>query len=93
MGWLTVAIARRFIKARYAALVNLMLDREAVPEFMQEKCEPEALALALKTLLLDPGARTAQLRELEEAVRGFGLGQERPSIRAARAVLKLASGE
>jgi hypothetical protein len=30
------------------------------------------------------------MRDLEEAVRIFGLGQESPSLRAARAVLELA---
>jgi len=72
-------------------LVNLMLDREAVPEILQHHCTPEALAAALKPLLTDPRARAQQLQDLDEAVRGFGLGQERPSIRAARAVLELAN--
>src|SRR5262249_41850066 len=91
LGWLTAQIAKRYMKARFVTLVNLMLGREAVPEFLQDRCTPEALAEALKRLLLDPHARAQQLRDLKEAVRGFGLGQESPSLRAARAVLQLAS--
>jgi lipid-A-disaccharide synthase len=93
LGWLTAAIGRPFLHARYVVLVNIILDREAVPELLQEKCTPQALAAAVKRLLTDKGARARQLRDLEEAVRAFGVGQERPSLRAARAVLQLARGE
>lgn len=93
LGWLTVFIARRFIVARFAVLANLMLQREAVPEFIQERCTPEALAKAVIPLLTNPEARDRQLRDLEEAMRGFGVGQESPSLRAARAVWELANGE
>jgi lipid-A-disaccharide synthase len=93
LGWLTAAIGRPFLHARYVVLVNIILDREAVPELLQEKCTPQALAAAAKRLLMDKAARGAQLRDLEEAVRLFGVGQERPSLRAARAVLQLARGE
>ncbi len=93
LGWLTVFIARRFIVARFAVLANLMLQREAVPEFIQERCTPEALAKAVIPLLTNPEARDRQLRDLEEAMRGFGVGQESPSLRAARAVWELANGQ
>jgi lipid-A-disaccharide synthase len=93
LAWLTVFIARRFVQARFAVLANLMLSREAVPEFIQERCTPEELAKALTPLLTDPRARDAQIMDLAEAVRGFGVGQESPSLRAARAVWELANGE
>jgi lipid-A-disaccharide synthase len=93
LGWLTHALAKPFIHARYATLVNLVLDREAVPEFLQYNCTPEKLAGAVATLLSDARVRERQLRDLEEAVRAFGMGQESPSLRAARAVLELAGGE
>jgi lipid-A-disaccharide synthase len=93
LGWLTAKIGRPFLRTPYVVLANLILNREAVPELLQEKCTPEALAQAVKRLLTDESAREGQLRDLDEAVRGFGVGQERPSLRAARAVLKLANGE
>lgn len=93
LGWLTAIIARRFMRARYMVLINLILSREAVPEFLQELCTPEALANAVIPLLTDPVARARQLRDLDEAVRGFGMGQESPSLRAARAVWQMASSE
>lgn len=90
LGWLTAAIARPFIRVQQVSLINLVLGRAAVPEFIQENCTPRNLARSLKVLLTDEPAHAAQKRDLEEAGRAFGLGQESPSLRAARAVLELA---
>ena len=90
VGWLTYLLARPLMHVTYIVLINLVLGREAVPEFTQGACTPNALADALKPLLTDPAARAKQLRDLEDAVVAFGLGQESPSLRAARVVLELA---
>jgi lipid-A-disaccharide synthase len=90
VGRVTYALARHFILAPYIVLINLILDRLAVPEFVQAQCEPQTLARALKPLLTDTPERTKQLRDLEEAVREFGAGGEAPSLRAGRALLTLA---
>jgi lipid-A-disaccharide synthase len=90
VGRVTYALARHFLLAPYIVLINLILDRLAVPEFVQTKCEPETLARALRPLLSDTPERAKQLRDLEEAVRGFGGDGEMPSLRAARVLLTLA---
>ncbi len=90
VGWLTYLLARPLMHATYAVLINIVLGREAVPEFLQGACTPDALAGALKPLLRGGPARIKQLRDLEDAVRIFGVDQESPSLRAARAVLELA---
>jgi lipid-A-disaccharide synthase len=90
VGWLTYALAKPFMHVPYMVLVNLVLGRKAVPEFEQYDGTPEALARALKPLLTDEAARDQQVRDLEEGVRAFGMGQEAPSLRAARAILELA---
>jgi lipid-A-disaccharide synthase len=91
VGWLTYALAKHLMHAPYMVLVNLVLGRKAVPEFAQYAATPAALATALKPLLAGDAPRAQQIRDLEEGVRAFGVGQERPSLRAARAVLELAS--
>src|SRR5262249_12854916 len=90
VGWLTFALVKSLIRVPHIVLINLVLGRRAVPEFLQDACTPEALAQALKPLLIDETARAQQLHDLDEAVRAFGVGQESPSLRAARAVLSLA---
>ncbi|HMI94866.1 MAG TPA: lipid-A-disaccharide synthase [Micropepsaceae bacterium] len=92
IGWLTYALARPLMHVTHIVLINLVLGRKAVPEFIQGACTPEALAGALEPLLTDEPARAKQVRDLEEATRAFGLGQESPSLRAARVVLELAQG-
>jgi len=90
LGKVTYALAHRFLRVPYIVLINLILKREAVPEFIQGKCEPIMLSRALSPLLNESAAREKQLRDLEEAVRAFGAGGELPSLRAARTVLELA---
>ena len=90
LGWLTFALLLPFLHVRRIVLINIVLQREAVPELIQWKCTPERIAHALRPLLLNDEARAAQLRDLEAAVRAFGLGGESPSIRAARIILEIA---
>jgi lipid-A-disaccharide synthase len=90
LGRVTYALVRRFLLVPYIVLINLVLDRQAVPEFLQSACEPQTLARALKPLLSDTPERAKQVRDLEEAVREFGVGGEAPSLRAARVLLTLA---
>jgi lipid-A-disaccharide synthase len=92
VGWLTAALMRPFINVTYATLVNILLGREAVPEFLQETCKPQALAAALVGLLHDPAARTRQICDLEEATAALGQGGESPSLRAAQVLLDFARG-
>jgi lipid-A-disaccharide synthase len=89
VGQVTAAIARRYIKVPYITLVNLILKREAIPEFVQEECTAENLSAELIRLLTNPSARVAQVTASAEAVKALGFGDEKPSVRAARAVLKL----
>jgi lipid-A-disaccharide synthase len=47
----SVLLARRLIKVPYIALVNLILDKEAVRELIQDDLEPDNLAAELSQLL------------------------------------------
>jgi lipid-A-disaccharide synthase len=91
LGWLTYALMRPLISAKFATLVNILLDREAVPEFIQEKCTPENLAGAVVALFRDPAVRARQIADLEEATADLGRGEEAPSLRAARVLLDFAA--
>ncbi len=84
---LTHALVRRIVKVKYATLVNLVLDRAAVPEFLQDECTPENLAAALARLIDEPAARAAQAASCEEALHALGYGSFSPGLRAADDVL------
>jgi lipid-A-disaccharide synthase len=89
VGALTAAIARRFIKVPYVTLVNIILNREVVPEFIQENCTSANLSRELIRLLTNPAARLEQVTATASAVKAMGYGDEAPSVRAAREILRI----
>jgi lipid-A-disaccharide synthase len=89
VGAITAAVARPFIKVPYVTLVNLILGRMAIPEFVQEHCTAQNLSRELVRLLSDHSARVAQVTASAQAVKALGRGDESPSYRAARAILKI----
>jgi lipid-A-disaccharide synthase len=85
---LTYLMARHLIKVKYASLVNLVADREVVPELLQEQATPDNLACQTINLLLDSDARRKMLSGLAEV--RTKLGGEGASERAARIALATA---
>ncbi|MEO5335561.1 MAG: lipid-A-disaccharide synthase [Magnetospirillum sp. WYHS-4] len=88
---LTAWLARRLIRVRWVNLVNILLDRGAVPELLQEACSPDRLADELRSLLDDEAARQAQRDAGGLALAMLGRGGVSPGDRAARAVLQQAN--
>lgn len=89
-GGLTYLLGRPFFRLPYFTLVNLLLDKPAVPEFLQHRATPNALADAVATLLTDKEAAARQVADLDAAIRLLGGGAEAPSLRAARALIDFA---
>jgi lipid-A-disaccharide synthase len=87
VGWLTYLLARPLFVSRWFTLVNLLLEREAVPEFLQGAATPQNLADAVIRLMTDARAADAQRSDLDLAAELLGRGSEAPSLRAARAII------
>jgi len=87
---LSAAIARRVLKVRFASLINILLDREVQPEYLQEAATPEALSQALGGLFDSSEAREAQREAVQPALALLGAEGPAPSQRAALKVLELA---
>ncbi|MDP4021896.1 lipid-A-disaccharide synthase [Methylobacterium sp. NEAU 140] len=86
-------IARRLIQVPSIVLPNLILDQNAMPEFVQADCTPETLAGALLPLLRGGPERDAQAAALARIDGLMRLpGTDTPSRAAARIVLA-AAGE
>jgi len=64
----TGMVAHRVSRVEHVSIVNLVMDRAVVPEFLQERCTPDLLVPALADLLADGEARRRQLAGLAEAV-------------------------
>lgn len=87
VGWVTFTLARPLFSMPHFTLVNLLLERRAVPEFLQGEAKPEVLAREVAALLEDKTAAARQTSELKEAATLLGEGAEAPSLRAARAIV------
>ena len=90
-GWLTYALGRPLLSVEFITLINLVLGREAIPEFLQADCTPQKMADALRPYLNNSETRALQISAMEEALAALGESDESPSMRAARAVVDLAS--
>jgi lipid-A-disaccharide synthase len=85
-------IRRMGVNVEHASLVNLLLGREVVPEFIQEACTGEAMAEAVDRLLRSEEAREAQRQGFRELDEVLGEPDPPPSERAAQVVLEIVNG-
>lgn len=86
---ITAAIAKRLVKVPHASLVNLLAEREVVPERIQGPCNPESLCEALLRPMLDPAVAEAQRVGFGEALAKLRAPEGLPSEAAAIAVLRM----
>jgi lipid-A-disaccharide synthase len=84
-GWLIL----RAVRVEHMSIINLLLGKRLQPEYIQNLCQPPLLAEALAELIENPDKRRAIREEGLQAARLLGLGDEPPSRRAAKAVLKV----
>ena len=84
---------RALIRIPYANLINLVLDRPAIPELLQQNCTPHSVAREAVRLLSDEPVRAQQQRDFAQAMDKLGRGGPPPSRRAAETVLKCAQAE
>jgi lipid-A-disaccharide synthase len=83
-------IARRLIRVPSVILVNLVLEENVVPEFLQQACRPDRLAEALLPLLADTPARRRQLAAFARLDDIMQIGRAAPSQKAAETIIALA---
>ncbi len=60
--------ARRVYSGRFITIPNLVLEREIIPELLQDDATPAALALAMDAVLRDPAVQYEQFKQLREAL-------------------------
>ncbi|MDE0392387.1 MAG: lipid-A-disaccharide synthase [Rhodospirillales bacterium] len=85
----TAAIAWRIVKVPHVAMPNIIAERRAAPEFLQQGCTPQRLVPALEELMQNPDRRRDQIESFAEIAVRLGRGGPPPSERAAEVVLRL----
>nr|MCU0907458.1 lipid-A-disaccharide synthase [Paracoccaceae bacterium] len=89
---LTWVLMKRMVRVDTVTLVNLVSETRTVPEYLGPACRPGPIADALHCLLADAAARAAQKSAMAVTMQRLGQGDDPPGLRAARAVLRVASG-
>jgi lipid-A-disaccharide synthase len=81
---LTWQLMKRMVYLPYVGLPNILAGEHLVPEFLQDKATPGALAEALLALLQDESAQRRQVRKFHEM---HAVLRQNTAEKAARAVL------
>jgi lipid-A-disaccharide synthase len=92
VGGLTYFLSKFLMTVTHITLINILLGREVVPEFLQARATPENLAAAVERLFRDEAACGAQIEAMKEFGLLLGEGDEAPSLRAARVLLEFVHG-
>jgi lipid-A-disaccharide synthase len=87
VGGLTYFLSKFLMTVKHISLINILLGREAVPEYLQARATPDNLAAAVERLFKDETARAAQVEAMNIFAQQLGEGDEPPSLRAARVLL------
>ncbi|MEM7752146.1 MAG: lipid-A-disaccharide synthase [Pseudomonadota bacterium] len=87
MSWLSWQVMSRMAQIDTVTLVNLIFEKNIVPEFLGPACKPPDIAEAVLKLLDDKPARLQQLAAMNTTMVKLGKDGEAPGLRAARSVL------
>ena len=66
MNPITFWLAKRLVKVKYISLGNLIVNRFAFNEFLQNDCNPDALVKEIRALIEDPKRRNKMLADYAE---------------------------
>lgn len=88
-GWSTYVLGRLLVKVAYLGIVNLLLKRSVVPEFIQHHAKGEDIA----KLALDYLDQPSQLEEMKKSFRELKtiFGSRDASVEAAKEILEAIS--
>lgn len=86
LGPWTYLLGKLLVRLPHVSLVNLVLEREVVPELIQRRAEPRAVCRTVLSMLRDPEA-LGEMRDGLSELR-HRLGERGASRRAARAVAR-----
>lgn len=87
-----IALARRLVRLPHAGLANILLNEEAMPELIQEKCTKEAIVSHIMKLLDPDGESSARQRENFLRLQSM-LGDHDPSVGVVELAQELATGQ
>ena len=92
-GWFFERILKTFVKVKSANLINIILEKNVVPEFLFEKCTTLSIENSAKELLSNISLQKKQKDLFKKAIRLLSTKEQRPSEKAAKISLKFLKEE
>ena len=84
---LTFHILKRMVKVKYISIINILINKEIVPEYIQNAAKPEFLAIALEELIVDKKCINKQLQAFKYIRKLLRSKNKKPSTRLAEEIL------
>ena len=91
VSWLTYLAARLLVQVEFLGMPNVLANRKVVPEFIQHRAKPDAIAKAVLRLMYNAAARDQMISEFDEIIRTLGDGGASMQSRARRSSTGAAS--
>jgi lipid-A-disaccharide synthase len=86
VSWLTFVPGRLLVRVQHLGMPNILAGRTMIPEFIQHRARPEAIADAVWRLYGDESARASMIRGMDEVI--LQLTEIEAGHRAAEVVLR-----
>lgn len=88
---LTALMVRHLLHIQFVNLSNILLGREIVPELLQERCTPGNIVLYINRFLKQDRLYRYQQEGFKKVQKILGLGEQKPSEKAADIILEAAA--
>ncbi len=90
---MTYFLIKRFIKIKYVNIINIVADREIIPEYIQLNFEEKNITQNIAPFLFDKSVANKQVVDVQPILKSIGFtGDTKPSTLAAKAIYRLAPG-
>lgn len=90
VSYLSYIIIKNLIKIRFANLINIISDKEIIPEFIQNNCTAEKISSEINRIIQKKEVGEEQIAGTKDILKKLGLGKKNtPSDKAANALLKM----
>ena len=83
-GWFFEKIIKSFVKLKSANLINIILKKKVIPEFLFEKCKVSAIESSVKDLLSNPSLQKEQKDAFDKVIKLISTDESKQSEKAAK---------
>ena len=89
VSWLTGLFARFLLKVKHVSIVNLIAQKEVLPEFIQENCNSTKIFNEVNRLIVDRDLRHAIISDENAVIKKLQISDVSPSRKAALEVMRI----